>query len=167
MQGGARPAPSWWRSAVADAIDNAVAARCAGESATTPNLILSARSTLGDEEFENALRGLSWYCPGKDAAGRGQASVAVGSEARELPVIKAPSTSPHPVPGHRFDAVHPSRRKGQTRPRAFHVRLDRPALRPRQRPHDLRARRAVAQPHDRGRSTFARVPGARRRLWNR
>jgi hypothetical protein len=62
MQGGARPGPDLVANAVADAIDNdeGPLRRRVGDDA---NLILSARSTLGDEEFEKAMRevaGLSW-----------------------------------------------------------------------------------------------------------
>lgn len=62
MQGGARPWPELVANAVAAAIDNDTGPlrRRVGDDA---NLILSARSTLGDEEFEKAMRavlGLSW-----------------------------------------------------------------------------------------------------------
>lgn len=62
MQGGARPGPDLVANAVADAIDSdeGPLRRRVGDDA---NLILSARSTLGDEEFEKAMRevaGLSW-----------------------------------------------------------------------------------------------------------
>jgi NADP-dependent 3-hydroxy acid dehydrogenase YdfG len=62
MQGGVRPGPDLVAKAVADAIDNDAGPlrRRVGDDA---NLILSARSTLGDEEFEKAMRevaGLSW-----------------------------------------------------------------------------------------------------------
>ena len=62
MQGGARPGPELVAKAVADAIDNDTGPlrRHVGDDA---NLILSARSTLGDEDFEKAMRsvvGLSW-----------------------------------------------------------------------------------------------------------
>ena len=62
MQGGARPGPDLVANAVADAIDNDTGPlrRRVGDDA---NLILSARSSLGDEEFEKAMRavvGLSW-----------------------------------------------------------------------------------------------------------
>jgi len=62
MQAGARPGPELVATAVADAIDSDTGPlrRRVGDDA---NLILSARSTLGDEEFEKAMRavvGLSW-----------------------------------------------------------------------------------------------------------
>jgi NAD(P)-dependent dehydrogenase (short-subunit alcohol dehydrogenase family) len=62
MQGGARPGPELVAGAIADAIedDEGPLRRRVGDDA---NLILSARSTLGDEEFEKAMRavaGLSW-----------------------------------------------------------------------------------------------------------
>ena len=62
MQGGTRPGPELVATAVADAIDNDTGPlrRRVGDDA---NLILSARGTLGDEEFEQAMRavvGLSW-----------------------------------------------------------------------------------------------------------
>jgi NAD(P)-dependent dehydrogenase (short-subunit alcohol dehydrogenase family) len=62
MQGGARPGPDVVAKAIADAIDNddGPLRRRVGDDA---NLILSARSTLGDEEFETAMRevaGLTW-----------------------------------------------------------------------------------------------------------
>ncbi|MGD0983084.1 MAG: SDR family oxidoreductase [Acidimicrobiales bacterium] len=62
MQAGARPGPELVANAVADAIDNDAGPlrRRVGDDA---NLILSARSSLGDEEFEKAMRavvGLSW-----------------------------------------------------------------------------------------------------------
>ncbi len=62
MQGGVRPGPDLVAKAVADAIDDDAGPlrRRVGDDA---NLILSARSALGDEEFEKAMRdvaGLSW-----------------------------------------------------------------------------------------------------------
>lgn len=62
MQGGARPGPEIVANAVAAAIDDDTGPlrRRVGDDA---NLILSARSTLSDEEFEKAMRavvGLSW-----------------------------------------------------------------------------------------------------------
>ena len=62
MQGGARPGPDLVANAVADAIENDTGPlrRRVGDDA---NLILSARSALGDEDFEKAMRaavGLSW-----------------------------------------------------------------------------------------------------------
>jgi NAD(P)-dependent dehydrogenase (short-subunit alcohol dehydrogenase family) len=62
MQGGARPGPDVVAKMIADAIDNddGPLRRRVGDDA---NLILSARSTLGDEEFETAMRevaGLTW-----------------------------------------------------------------------------------------------------------
>jgi NAD(P)-dependent dehydrogenase (short-subunit alcohol dehydrogenase family) len=62
MQGGARPGPDLVAKVIADAIDNdgGPLRRRVGDDA---NLILSARSTLGDEEFETAMRevaGLTW-----------------------------------------------------------------------------------------------------------
>jgi NAD(P)-dependent dehydrogenase (short-subunit alcohol dehydrogenase family) len=62
MQGGARPGPDVVATVIADAIDNegGPLRRRVGDDA---NMILSARSSLGDEEFEAAMRnvvGLSW-----------------------------------------------------------------------------------------------------------
>lgn len=62
MQGGARPGPDLVASVVADAIENDAGPlrRRVGDDA---NLILSARSTLADEDFEKIMRevaGLSW-----------------------------------------------------------------------------------------------------------
>jgi NAD(P)-dependent dehydrogenase (short-subunit alcohol dehydrogenase family) len=62
MHDGARPGPDLVANAIADAIDNdgGPLRRRVGDDA---NLILSARSTLGDEEFEATMRkvlGLTW-----------------------------------------------------------------------------------------------------------
>jgi NAD(P)-dependent dehydrogenase (short-subunit alcohol dehydrogenase family) len=62
IQGGARPGPDLVAEAIAEAIEIEAGPlrRRVGEDA---NLILAARSTLGDEEFEAAMRdvvGLTW-----------------------------------------------------------------------------------------------------------
>ncbi len=62
MRAGARPGPEVVAEAIADAIENDAGAlrRRVGDDA---NLILTARSTLEDDEFETAMRevvGLTW-----------------------------------------------------------------------------------------------------------
>ncbi len=62
IQGGGRPGPGLVAEAIVEAIEIEAGPlrRRVGEDA---NLILAARSTLGDEEFEAAMRdvvGLTW-----------------------------------------------------------------------------------------------------------
>ncbi len=62
IQGGARPGPDLVAEAIAEAIEieTGTLRRRVGQDA---NLILAARSSLGDEEFEAAMRdvvGLTW-----------------------------------------------------------------------------------------------------------
>jgi len=62
MRAGPRPSPEFVAAAIADAIEapGGPLRRRVGEDA---NLILSARASLGDEEFETAMRevvGLTW-----------------------------------------------------------------------------------------------------------